>query len=174
MLNDTVVFDTIFNWAWYWDSYEKPILSGNSNQWKTFSVNLAELGHLYGVQDGDTILYRFTFISDSIQTNKDGLMFDNLHFEDYVEGIEEVGFKLFESYCFPNPAKNLLTIKFENSLKGIDVEILDVTGKIVFNEQAQYINAVLIDISELSPGIYYYYLKNIEKEFFSMGKFVKD
>lgn len=173
MLNDTVIIDTIYNWGWYWNSYEKPVLSGNSNQWKSFWVNLAELGHFYGVHDGDTILYRFTFISDSIQTNKDGLMFDNLHFEDWVEGIEEVGFGLFESNCFPNPAENLITINLKNDINIIDVEIFDLSGKKVFDKQVKNKNAVEINISELNSGIYFYKLINIEKKIFSIGKFVK-
>lgn len=174
MLNDTVIIDTTYNLVWFWDGYEKPVLSGNSNKWKSFWVNLAELGHAYGVQDGDTVLYRFTFISDSIQTNKDGLMFDNLHFEDWVEGIEEMGFGLFKSYCYPNPAKNLLTIKFDNSLTITDIEIFDFNSKKVLNKQTSSENTVELNISELKSGIYFYKVKNIDKKIFSIGKFIKE
>lgn len=164
MLNDTVD-------GWHW-GYSKPILTGNSNRWKYFDVNVAELGFYFNVHDGDTILYKFSFISDGIQTNKDGLMFDDFHFEDWVEGIEEVGFGLFKSNCFPNPATNLLIIRLENDPDIIDIEVFDINGKRVLNKQAVNANVVEINISELNAGIYFYKVKNQEKKIYSLGKFI--
>jgi len=167
MLDDAI-------WFYYWPFYEKPVLSGNSNGWKNFYINLAQFGYDYGVQYGDTVLYRFTFISDSIQTNKDGLMFDSFSFWDYSEGIDEVVFGIFTSYCFPNPANNNLTIKFENRFNIIDITIFDIHGKSVFEKQISNENTVELNISELTSGIYFYKLINHEEKIFSTGRFLKE
>ena len=93
--------------------FTKATSTGNSNGWQNFYVNLAMLGYHFNINYGDTILYRFTFISDSTQTNKDGLMFDDFHFEDWVESISE-----FESENLitltPIPASDKLKVKRKN------------------------------------------------------------
>ena len=172
MLNDTVIIDTTYNDVWYW--YNKPVLTGNSNQWKDFWVNLARLGHFYGVHDGDTILYKFSFISDNIQTNKEGLMFDDLHFEDWVEGIEEIGFGLIKSKCFPNPAKNKLTILFNNKHNSpFKIFIYNILGHEIYNSQTNS-NNVKIKVSQFNKGIYFYKLVNKKDKKFTIGKFFKE
>lgn len=167
MLNDTVGY-------WYWNSYEKPTLTGNSNQWKSFWVNLAELGHYYGVQDGDTILYKFTFISDGIQTNKDGLMYDDLHFEDWVEGIEEVGYDLIKSKCFPNPVKDELVISFDNNqYSTFDLYIYNMLGSEIYNYKTNS-NSVNLSVSKYQKGTYFYKLVEKTEKKFTVGKFIKE
>jgi len=167
MLNDTVGF-------WYWNSYEKPILTGNSNQWESFWVNLAELGYFFGVQDGDTILYKFTFISDSVETNKDGLMFDDFHFEDYVEGIEEIGFSLIKSKCFPNPTENKLTISFNNEqYSSFEIYVYDILGNEMYKSKTKS-DIVNISVSRLKKGTYFYKLVNAVDKEFAIGKFIKE
>jgi len=167
MLNDTVGY-------WYWNSYEKPVLTGNSNQWKSFWVNLAELGYFYGVQDGDTVLYKFTFISDSIQTNKDGLMFDDFHFEDWVEGIEEIGFDLIKSKCFPNPTENKLTVSFKNDKNSsFEIYVYDIHGKEIYKSKTNSNNVNLL-VSEYITGTYFYKLLDKSEKKFSVGKFIKE
>jgi len=174
MLNDTIIVDTAYNWRWYWNSYKKPFLTGNSNQWKNFWVNLAELGHFYGVQNGDTILYKFTFISDSIQTNKDGLMFDDLHFEDWIEGIEEVGFELIKSKCFPNPTKNELTISFNNKQNSnFEIYVYNILGNEIYNSKTNS-NIVSLSVSKYDSGIYFYKIVDKNNNKFSIGKFIKN
>ena len=167
MLNDTVG-------GWYWNGYDKPVLTGNSNQWKSFWVNLAQLGYYFGVQDGDTVLYKFAFISDNIQNNKDGLMFDDFHFEDWVEGIEEIGFALIKSNCFPNPAKNSLTVSFTNDKDlHFEVYVYNIIGKEICNFQTNSSN-VNLSISGFNKGTYFYKLVNRKEKKFSIGKFIKE
>ena len=167
MLNDTVD-------EWYWNDYEKPIVTGNSNQWKSFWVNLAELGFYYGVQDGDTVLFRFTFISDNIQTNKDGLMFDDLHFEDWVEGIEEVGFQLIKSKCFPNPANNELNITFDQEQNNyLDIYVYSILGVEIYHSKSNS-NTINISVSEFAKGNYFYKIVDTKNKIFTIGKFIKE
>lgn len=75
----------------YIDWYSSvPVLTGNSDGWQFFHVQLAQLSSLYSVNSGDTIITKYTFISDGIIESMDGLAFDNLQSCNYVEGIEEL------------------------------------------------------------------------------------
>ncbi len=175
MLNDTVIIDTASNWTWFWPDYNKPVLTGNSNQWKPFYIDLAILGHFYGVQDGDTVIFRFTFISDNIQTNKDGLMFDDIVSEDWVEGIGNVDFNKTKSICFPNPVKDHITIQFKN-IENIEynLEIYDITGKNLFNKVCHKDGTIELNVSFLNAGYYFYKLTDIKNQTLSVGKFIKE
>lgn len=74
----------------------------------------------------DTVLYKFSFVSDGIDTH--GLMFDNLHFEDWAEGIAEPknseGIKLF-----PNPVSNYFFLELKEISKSCSIEIADASRK---------------------------------------------
>ncbi|HYV94943.1 MAG TPA: T9SS type A sorting domain-containing protein [Chitinophagales bacterium] len=155
-----------------WDS-PIPILSGNSNGWKGFQVNLAGLGPMYGVQLGDTIRYRFTFISDSIQTNKDGLIFDNLHFEDWVEGIQEIqNGNLFS--LSPNPVQNLLTINFPSPSAAATIAVYDVAGRKIVLPTTYSNNKAELTTTTLPNGIYLLQIINNITGVSEVGKFVKE
>lgn len=164
-LFDSILIDTTYNYYWYWNMYgsPKPILTGNSNGWKYFEINLASVGHAFGVHDGDTVLFRFSFISDSIQTYKDGLMYDNLHFEDWVEGIEENNY----NFCslVPNPANDKIIFNTQKSFANQTIKIYNSLGQILYmntNYQNEEINTTnfrngvyfLINSNEQNQSIY--------------------
>jgi hypothetical protein len=175
MLNDTIP-GTGGYWDWYWDSFNKPILTGNSNGWKSFWVNLAVLGKTYNINYEDTVLYRFSFISDSIQTNKCGLMFDDFLFVDLVEsGIKEQGYDYLRSTCFPNPVANQLTIIFNNINNSIfEFEIYDASGKQITHLSDIKSQEFNLDTKDFKKGVFYYRLidKNCKK--ISTGSFIKN
>ena len=135
LLNDTILTDTINNDYWCWHPWLQPVLTGNTNDWYWFEGDIGKLGEFLGIQIGDTVLFRFSFISDSIQSFKDGIMFDDLTFVDeYHLGIKEIKFRYFKSKCFPNPAQETLIIKFENKDKsGFELFVFDITGKQILN-----------------------------------------
>jgi len=179
LLNDSILIDTAYNLYWTWNpsngSPEKPILSGNSGKWKYFYTHLAVLGPVFNIQFGDTVLYKFTFISDSIQTNKDGLMFDNLHFVDVSEGIEEISYEYIKSECFPNPAQDVLTIKFENEdNSSFELFVFDITGKQIYNQTNIKSNQLSFTVADFKKGIYIYKLVNKKEQRFTRGRFVKN
>ena len=161
IVNDTFITNYI-GFPQHWIS-----LTGNSNGWQPFYVNLAPLGLLFNIQLGDTVLWRFTFISDSIQTNKDGLMFDDLHFEDYVEGIEEFQNDNLIS-IFPNPASEELLIAASKPSETEEVRILNYTGQILLNDS--HFRGNRIDTRQLCNGIYL--LKYSDTKSFAIKKFV--
>ena len=174
LLNDSVLIDTLNHEYWYYQFNDKPILTGNSGGWKYFWINIARLGHFYGITDGDTILYRITFISDSIQSNKDGLMFDDLTFVDYYEGVNEQGYAPFESNCFPNPAQDHVTISYAiNARTAFELKVFDISGQVV-KERNTSSNQVLLPVQNLQNGLYFYKLVDRKNRRISTGKFVKE
>ncbi|SRR5260221_3151536 len=161
ILNDTSVTNNVF---WY---SPIPILTGNSNGWQHFYVNLAPLGSLFNIQLFDTLLYRFTFISDSIQTNKDGLMFDNLHFDDYSEGIPEIQNQNLISLS-PNPVNDQLIIHRTKISDQEQIQIFDFTGRLMLDNKNFFGN--IINTKSLSSGIYF--LRYSDAKNFCVKKFV--
>ena len=161
IINDTFITNHIYVQQ-HWIS-----LTGNSNGWQQFYVNLAPLGPLFNIQLGDTVLWRFTFISDNIQTNKDGLMFDNLYFEDYVEGIPEIQNDNLISIS-PNPTSNELRIHKSNVSDSQKVQVLNYRGQVLY-DNSNFIGD-MIDIRQLPNGIYL--LKYAATKYFSVKKFV--
>ncbi|MBK7336586.1 MAG: T9SS type A sorting domain-containing protein [Saprospirales bacterium] len=168
LLNDSI--ETIFGY-WHWDSYltglEKPVLTGNSNGWKEFWVHLTELGPVFDIQLGDTVLYRFTFISDSIQTGKDGLMFDDLHFEDWVEGTHEIQNDKLISIA-PNPVSDNLAILRPPENGREWVQVFDCNGRLLFDNDD--FRGEHIDVCLFRDGLYY--LRYANGDFFSVKKFI--
>jgi len=156
----------------WWSS--KPILSGNSLGWTDFYVWVAGFGPVFNIQPGDTVLYRFTFISDNIQTNKDGLMYDDLHFEDWTEGIKKIQNRI-ASKSYPNPTLSILTIEFENIDNSIyEVFVYNEIGQQALIKKTTNQSKMEIDMESLSNGIYYYKLTNLTNRQFSFGKILKN
>lgn len=151
-----------------------PTLTGNSNGWKYFDFNVLSTAETLGITAGDTLKYRFTFISDSNLDSPDGLMFDNFIFVDYVEGIDEIGFDKIESKIFPNPAMNTITIEFDNPLQSkFELKIINNLGKEILNRSIFKENSIMIDISNLDAGVYTYILQSSESKRWSNGKLIK-
>jgi hypothetical protein len=145
-----IVNDTIYDYLMQWSS-EKPTLTGNSNGWQYFYVDLHMLMTNFNIYflPTDTLIYRFTFISDSVQTQKDGLMFDdlNFHYESGV-GIEETQERKLLK-LFPNPASEFIAFNEEIEL----AEIFDSQGRCVIQKQ-NVGNGEKLDVLNLSKGLY--------------------
>jgi hypothetical protein len=129
----------------YWIT-PKPVLTGRIHQWTEFAAFIPNY-----ITD-DTIYYRFTFISDSIQTNQEGWMLDDILLLDHVEGIGETGSRN-EINIYPNPAHNIITLSGKAFNAKIDVSIYDMLGQLCMQETIDKNNED-IDISSLGKGIY--------------------
>jgi hypothetical protein len=165
-LFDSILIDTLNNEYWYWEGTYRPTLSGNSGGWQIFGVDIAWLGHNLGVTYTDTVWYRFTFISDSVHTGKDGLMYDDLEFENYAWGVDE-----FQSNnliaLHPNPASDQLTIQRLKFGSKSSIQIIDFSGKVILDNPN--FNGEAIDTQALPNGIYllrYSDSKNVETKKF--------
>lgn len=98
---------------------EKPILTGNSNGWQFFEL---DFGSFTQNNYEDTLLLRFTFISDSIDTGRDGLMFDNLGFCILVNTQDLAQLNTLK--VFPNPTQYRLNFELEEPIDDAEIRIL--------------------------------------------------
>jgi hypothetical protein len=167
-----IVNDTNYSSSFKWFS-TKPVLSGNSKGWRHFEVWLTDNGSVFNIKLGDTLIYRISFISDSIAENKNGLMFDELCFHDFVEGISEIRFTPIKSKIFPNPSGKMLTIAYENPQSDLfQLAVYDIHSKLMLKRDNVPGNSIQIDAGQFKPGIYVYKLTNMKVPKRSWGKFV--
>lgn len=146
----------------------KPVLSGNSNGWKSFwcSILITDTFSSCGAQ-GSPLLFRFTFISDSVQTNKDGLMYDNLFFHEGWESINETRDDDMIT-VFPIPASGEISIHKKHISKQESIQVYDLKGELVF-ENLNF-TGVTINLQQLNNGIYL--LKYLTDKNYSLKKFI--
>ncbi|NNC95261.1 MAG: S8 family serine peptidase [Chitinophagales bacterium] len=71
--------------------------------------------------------------------------------------------KTTSSIILPNPVNNMATIQFFNPDKTkYKLEIIDVSGKIVISDSELETQEVLVDLSQMSSGMYFYRLSGIK------------
>lgn len=139
----------------------KPILTGNSNGWQYF--NLHPFFNQLSPQNHGSYWIKYTFISDSIDTGHDGLMFD-----DMLVGIlanTQNLYQLNNLKVFPNPTNNVLNFQFEEQLDNAEIRIYSNIGQLVDTENIQN-NEVQFQVADWQRGLYYYGI-------FVEGKLVK-
>jgi hypothetical protein len=170
-----ILTDTSYNFFTF-SPVPKPELTGNSFGWIHIFIDLTPFSDSMDVQFGDTILMRFSFISDGIQTNKDGLMFDGFFMEDWsvnaITNLSGKGIKQLEA--FPNPAQQTVSVKIPSQFydSNIDVLLFDQYGKLVMKAKLKSGNEISLNINGLPPGNYFFSLKTA-KSIIGSGRFVK-
>tara|TARA_B100000678_G_C18161261_1_gene483134 strand:- start:14 stop:934 length:921 start_codon:yes stop_codon:yes gene_type:complete len=169
LINDTL-YSSYYEW---WSVYGKPVLTGNSNGWQHFHVELSKLGPVFNIQFQDTVKYRFTFISDNKYDSLDGLIFDDLYFQDYTEGIGELSGSSFSSNAYPNPAKNEIQIQFEKTNNSsFNLTVYDISGRQIWNQEVTTESPVKVNTSRFKSGVYHYHLVSQTENKWSTGKFI--
>lgn len=165
------MMDTAYsnNFLW-WTA--KPVLTGHSYVCKSFEVDLVNLISIHNFNIGDTILYRFSFFSDSIYDNLGGLVYDNFCFADFVEGISDIHFKPIKSTIYPNPSEGNFTIDFDNpDAEPFELAIYDICSKRMMLRSGITISRITIDCSGFKPGIYVYKITNTDAKKRTWGRF---
>ncbi len=170
LLTDTYYYNRN---CYYWYS-EKPVLSGYSGDWKQFYVELGGFGWNFNIQHDDTILYRFSFYSDPYSSYKDGLIFDDFHFEDWFSIMRENNKNEIITNFYPNPATKTISVNFENpKAQNHCIWVYDEIGKLIVTKKNLYSNNTIFNIETWNNGIYYFKLKNTETNKLSVEKIVK-
>lgn len=166
--------DTLYlNQGCYLWSFGKPSLSGNVSEWTDFYVNVAGFGPVFNIEGGDTVLYRFTFISDSIESNKDGLIIDDLYINDVAEGISNSK-NQFESKIIPNPTSDNVIIQFINeNNEPFEFSMSDLYGNYVLIKRTTNNSSIKLNLSNFDSGTYFYRIINKKNQSFSFGKILK-
>ena len=159
LLMDNIGFSSACDAAlkyWYecvpdtFDYVEGPYFTGTTTEWKHSGYYwvwwLPE--RLDKIQDctipPDTLLVRFVFVNDSVQTNHDGWMIDNLEVFDVepVGAVETTNKHHLE--IFPNPARNQIRCVADN-IVGVNVKsILGESMVVTTSESFQDIDVLAL------------------------------
>jgi hypothetical protein len=105
----------------------------------------------------DTLLLRFTFKSDSVNTNKEGWMIDNMMA--YMTNIHPVKQASQAEYInvYPNITNGIVNVeakKYREDDVILKMELLNAEGKII-ESYGQNKMKVVLDISKHPPGLYH-------------------
>lgn len=167
-----LVHDTLYSTSIHWYS-NVPVFTGRSSGWKHFEVLLADNSSVFGVELGDTLLYRFSFFSDDTFDDMDGIAFDQICFYEFVEGISETRFTPIKSKLFPNPTRESFTIEFDNPDHGsFELAVYNIKAELVFTIDPITVGRIHLNAGRLQPGMYVYKLTNLEEKERSWGKFI--
>lgn len=159
---DVLSQDTQYGIDW---QAPKPTLQGSTVGWQYFWFN--DLSSLWSLYPTDTVFYRFTYITDSDSTPRDGWMIDDIYPMDYWEGIEESQNDNMISIS-PNPVSDKLRIQRKKTEVNGNCQLLNSTGQII-SENFQF-NGESVDVGNLPNGIYF--LRYSDGIHFSVKKFV--
>lgn len=102
----------------------------------------------------DPVILKFRFISDAIQTDKEGWLIDDIVFRGY-DLVGNIGNARDEKIkVYPNPSNGIVYLDGLNSPKqNISVSISGLDGRVLKKQQ---IRNNYFDISDMNPGIYIY------------------
>jgi len=148
ILKDTISSISLINFYSISDTIQsimsEPGFTGNSGGWINSQIHFTHPINL---------TFRFTFVSDGIQTNKDGWMIDNFFFGAIRTTIVER--KLFSQVnIYPNPANNKLHIKFDHPTL-FTYSLYDLTGMELIVSNKAFLNKAQVNTESLTPGIYF-------------------
>ena len=146
-------------------TFDNLIITGNSNGW-IHSIITFDVDGFNTYQNPiviDSIMVKFTFISDSEENFNDGWQIDKLciRYLNYnVSGVESIS-KNVE--IFPNPATSQITIQSENSWNNASFTLYNSLGIPVKQTNKFNNNITTIDVDDLADGMYYLELKENEQ-----------
>ncbi len=160
-LNDYCMIEVSFDSSHTWHSISfdtsnifqlygvSSIFTGSSGGWQPFSLfyDAIALDSSFS-----SVWYRFTFISDSIDTGHEGLMFDNFGF---LPTNTQNLFKLNNLKVFPNPTKDILHFQLEERLENAEIRIYSTLGQLITRQNINT-NLVQFNTSDWHNGTYFY------------------
>ena len=144
----------------------KPVFTGRIHQWREFSSIFVGGGNY----KQDTIWYRYTFVSDSIQTDQEGWMLDNIQLIAHTEGILDNRY-LADINIYPNPATDKITIERSTTPVKSQLTMMNLNGEEVLTRNLIK-PKTQIDISNLPSGVYFVRVTNDKTV--EVGKFIKE
>lgn len=154
------------NWGPFIVGSTNPYFSGTFNQsWNKTYIRFGGGQNSYtGV--GDSILVKFVFTSDGINTNKEGWIIDNITYGTNIgEGIETFNStNNFNIYPNPNTGKFNLIMNTEQGMINNEVIIYNALGEKVYsNSKFNKQTSNEIDLSTFQKGIYFIKISKDEK-----------
>lgn len=177
-----IIFDSIYKEIdeWYFaeahNFYEKddtlengiPAFSGHNPEWRHSRFSWGAVGVKKSTID--TILIRFCFQSDSIQTDKDGWMIDNIYIKSTNPSSINSDKQSADVRLFPNPVEDISVIDLSDINHPAQVIFYNYMGKMVFYDRVNN-STYSIARSDFGPGVYYVKLITEDEKVYS-GSFV--
>ena len=161
-----IIFDSIYNEIDYWRTTEAhnfygksdtlgngvPAFTGRNLEWQQSRFSWGAPGIKKSTID--TVLIRFCFLSDSLQTDKDGWMIDDIKVRSsYSSSVKKNKYNT-GIQIIPNPVKDISVINLSHINTPERISVYSSTGLKVIDD---HLDAPKYQISrsDLSPGIYY-------------------
>jgi hypothetical protein len=150
-----------------------PAFSGTSDGWQFSRIQWIWFVPVKELNETpiDTMIFRFHFKSDSIETNKAGWMIDDIVlYNTLLSDIPEWQAEERTVKIFPNPATDEIKFSLQDIGTVKTISIFDALGRcIYFNEN----NTNVISISQIPKGVYTLLIKNKDNDFYH-GIFIKE
>lgn len=149
--------------------------SGNSNGWIYSRVQWV-WSYQAKSYPPDTVIMRFHFISDSVQTNKAGWMIDDIliSYAYMLGSVSENNNNKYEIIIAPNPMENSTQISFPNKIEqNSRLDIINTFGQTVKQFENISSNNIQIEKSSLTSGTYIIRLFNNERIFATKKLIIK-
>lgn len=130
--------------------------SGNSKDWVStkFYWYVIPLVNTKAIV-GDTMILRFNFISDPHSSENEGWMIDDIRFFaiDFSDGIPK-HYNSSLKELFPNPISSDMHVKLDRTYQSVDIEVLNMAGKVVERYHFSCIDYFTLDCSSMKNGLY--------------------
>jgi hypothetical protein len=127
-------------------------ITGKSNGWEHF-------WYFWNYPQTDTLLVKFKFASDNIQTNKEGWMIDNLWFSYNLGiGISETS-ESNDYFISPNPFYDQTTLSFPSVSDKTTFTLYNTNGQLVKTIDNITGGQLTIHRDNLATGLYYFMLR---------------
>lgn len=132
-----------------------PFFTGTFNGWFETFIYLGDSNPDPGIETVDSVLFKFTFVSDSINTNKEGWIIDDITYGTIallgLNDIEENN----NFNIYPNPVNNEFTIAVTETGKiYLQLKIINLLGEMVYQSLIEDQKSG-INISDLPKGVYF-------------------
>ena len=184
-----VSYDSLQTWTnIFLDTLYQPLPIGNFNVDTLSNGQIGitemdavwkEIGFCWSSDYGnpiDEVYIRYTFYSDSIETLQEGWMIDNFNaFPTIVDGLEKQTkeYEIKDLNVFPNPANNSINFNSSSALNANSVEVRNMSGNIVWQENISGYKNGQFNIQQLSTGTYIIILRDKNGKVLTKGKFIK-
>ena len=146
--------------------------SGRSNGWQYVELYWFWIALVKSATDfSDSILVRFRFKSDDMNTGKDGWMIDEMVFRGYQVTGSTLEYDPDDAGIYPVPTTGIVNFKTPASHTGNSAILLyNSSGE--FIERKEILNNQT-DLSGYKPGIYFFKLFGQNEGFIAGGKLIK-
>lgn len=151
--------------------FTTPVFSGNTSGWELASFEF-DVEYL-NLHPGDTVLFKFSFISDGIDTYKDGWMIDNLGISHSSGiGINEYIYiqDLFQIVIKGNSEIELIK-QNNDDVSNCVFKIFDILGKPLFSFKIENRENNIFQLNNTNTGVYLYSIIR-ENMMIQNGKFL--